>query len=71
MQKITPCLSFDHKSEEAANHYLAIFKNSRIVGVTRYGEAGHEIHGRPAGTVMTLAFELDGQRFTALNGGPH
>ena len=71
MQKITPCLWFDHNAEEAVNHYLTIFKNSRIVGVTRYGEAGHEIHGRPAGTVMTVAFELDGQRFTALNGGPH
>jgi predicted 3-demethylubiquinone-9 3-methyltransferase (glyoxalase superfamily) len=71
MQKITPCLWFDHNAEEAVNHYLTIFKNSRIVGVTRYGKAGHAIHGRPAGTVMTVAFELDGQRFTALNGGPH
>jgi predicted 3-demethylubiquinone-9 3-methyltransferase (glyoxalase superfamily) len=53
------------------NRYVTIFKNSRIVGVTRYGEAGHEIHGRPVGTVMTVAFELHGQPFTALNGGPH
>ena len=53
------------------NHYLSIFKNSRIVGVTRYGKAGQEIHGRPAGSVMTIAFELDGQPYTALNGGPY
>jgi predicted 3-demethylubiquinone-9 3-methyltransferase (glyoxalase superfamily) len=71
MQKITPCLWFDHNAEEAVHHYVTIFKNSKIVGVTRYGKAGHEIHGRPAGTVMTVAFELDGQPFTALNGGPH
>ena len=71
MQKITPCLWFDHNAEEAVNHYLSIFKNSRIVGVTRYGKAGQEIHGRPAGSVMTIAFELDGQPYTALNGGPY
>jgi predicted 3-demethylubiquinone-9 3-methyltransferase (glyoxalase superfamily) len=50
--------------------YTAIFHNSRIVSMTRYGEAGYEVHGKPAGTVMTVAFELDGQGFTALNGGP-
>jgi predicted 3-demethylubiquinone-9 3-methyltransferase (glyoxalase superfamily) len=71
VQKITPCLWFDHNAEEAVNHYLSIFKNSRIVGVTRYGKAGQEIHGRPAGSVMTIAFELDGQPYTALNGGPY
>jgi predicted 3-demethylubiquinone-9 3-methyltransferase (glyoxalase superfamily) len=70
MQKITPCLWFDTQAEEAAKFYTAIFKTSRIVSVTRYGEAGHEVRGRPAGTVMTVAFELEGQAFTALNGGP-
>jgi predicted 3-demethylubiquinone-9 3-methyltransferase (glyoxalase superfamily) len=70
IQKITPYLWFDAQAEEAAKFYTAIFKNSRIVSMTRYGEAGHEVHGRPAGTVMTVAFELEGQAFTALNGGP-
>jgi predicted 3-demethylubiquinone-9 3-methyltransferase (glyoxalase superfamily) len=70
IQKITPCLWFDDQAEEAAKFYTAIFNNSKIVSMTRYGEAGHEIHGRPAGTVMTVAFELDGHAFTALNGGP-
>jgi predicted 3-demethylubiquinone-9 3-methyltransferase (glyoxalase superfamily) len=69
-KKITPCLWFDDQAEEAAKFYTGIFRGSRILGITRYGEAGHEIHGRPAGTVMTVAFELDGQPFTALNGGP-
>ena len=71
MQKINPCLWFDYNAEEAVNRYVSIFKNSKILGVSRYGKAGKEIHGRPAGSVMTVAFELDGQRFTALNGGPH
>ena len=70
IQKITPCLWFDAQAEEAAKLYTSIFKNSKIVSMTRYGEAGHEVHGRPAGTVMTVAFELDGHAFTALNGGP-
>ena len=61
---------FDDQAEEAVEFYITIFKNSKIVNITRYGEAGHEIHGKPAGTVMTVAFELDGQAFTALNGGP-
>ena len=69
-QKISPCLWFDDQAEAAASFYTSVFKNSRIVLVTRYGEAGHEIHGRAAGSVMTVAFELDGQAFTALNGGP-
>ena len=69
--KITPCLWFDHQAEEAANYYVGIFKNSKITDIARYGEAGHEQHGRPAGSVMIVAFELDGQSFTALNGGPH
>jgi len=63
MQKINPCLWFDHNAEEAVNRYVSIFKNSKILGVSRYGKAGKEIHGRPAGSVMTVAFELDGQRF--------
>jgi predicted 3-demethylubiquinone-9 3-methyltransferase (glyoxalase superfamily) len=69
-QVITPCLWFDTQAEEAVNFYVSVFKNSRIVRILRYGEAGHEIHGKPAGSVMTVEFELNGQRFTALNGGP-
>jgi predicted 3-demethylubiquinone-9 3-methyltransferase (glyoxalase superfamily) len=71
IQRISPCLWFDDQAEEAAKFYTGIFENSKIVAVTRYGKAGHEVHGRPAGTVMTVAFELEGQAFTALNGGPH
>lgn len=70
IQRITPCLWFDDQAEGAAKFYTSIFKNSRIGRTARYGEAGHEIHGRTAGTVMTVEFELDGQTFTALNGGP-
>jgi predicted 3-demethylubiquinone-9 3-methyltransferase (glyoxalase superfamily) len=69
-QKIIPCLWFDDQAEEAAKFYVLVFPNSKIVTVTRYGKAGHEIHGRAAGSVMTVEFDLDGQRFTALNGGP-
>ena len=70
MQKITPCLWFDSNAEEAVNFYSSIFKNSKIGNISRYGEAGYEIHGKPAGTVLTIEFELNGQAFTALNGGP-
>src|SRR5687768_6869123 len=70
VQRITPCLWFDDQAEEAAAFYTAIFRNSRITRVARYGDAGREVHGRPAGSVMTVAFELDGRPFTALNGGP-
>jgi predicted 3-demethylubiquinone-9 3-methyltransferase (glyoxalase superfamily) len=70
-QKITPCLWFDSQAEEAANAYVAIFKDSRIVRLSRYGKEGHEIHGQEAGSVMTVEFEIDGQKFVALNGGPH
>jgi predicted 3-demethylubiquinone-9 3-methyltransferase (glyoxalase superfamily) len=66
MQKITPFLWFDGQAEEAANFYVSLFKNSKIMGVARYGEAGPG----PAGTAMTVAFQLEGQEFTALNGGP-
>lgn len=70
LQKIKPCLWFDTQAEEAANLYTSIFKNAKIINITRYGEAGHEIHGKPAGSVLTVEFEIEGQRFTALNGGP-
>jgi predicted 3-demethylubiquinone-9 3-methyltransferase (glyoxalase superfamily) len=66
MSKLTPCLWFDTEGEEAARFYTSVFPNSRILEVTRYGSAGP----RPEGTVMTVSFELDGQRFLALNGGP-
>ncbi len=69
-QTITPCLWYDDQAEAAANFYIAIFPNARILNLIRYGEAGHEIHGRPAGSIMTVTFELDGQVFVALNGGP-
>jgi predicted 3-demethylubiquinone-9 3-methyltransferase (glyoxalase superfamily) len=67
---IAPCLWFDKQAEEAANHYIGIFPNSRIANILRYGEAGREIHGGVPGSVLTVEFELDGQLFTALNGGP-
>ncbi|CAG0970387.1 2-polyprenyl-6-hydroxyphenyl methylase / 3-demethylubiquinone-9 3-methyltransferase [Methanosarcinales archaeon] len=70
MQKIIPCLWFDNQAEEAANFYTSIFKNSKIGNITRYGKEGYEIHGREEGTVMTMEFEINGQKFTALNGGP-
>lgn len=68
--KITPCLWFDHQAEEAAAFYTGIFPRSRITHVNRFPDAGQEIHGKPAGSVMTVSFELDGQPFVALNGGP-
>lgn len=67
---IAPCLWFDDQAEEAARFYISVFPNSGITQVTRYGEAGRQIHGKPPGSVMTVAFDLDGQPFTALNGGP-
>jgi predicted 3-demethylubiquinone-9 3-methyltransferase (glyoxalase superfamily) len=70
LQRFTACLWFDHQAEEAAEFYTGIFPNSRITHVSRYGEAGREIHGKTPGSVMVAAFELDGQAFTALNGGP-
>ena len=69
--KSNPCLWFDRQAEDAARFYTGIFKDSKIVALSRYGEAGKEIHGKPPGSVMTVAFELNGQSFTALNGGPH
>ncbi len=70
IKRLVPCLWFDSEAEEAARFYVGVFPNSRITHVARYPEAGQEIHGRPAGSVMTVAFELAGQPFTALNGGP-
>jgi predicted 3-demethylubiquinone-9 3-methyltransferase (glyoxalase superfamily) len=69
-QIIMPCLWYDDRAEEAANFYCSVFKNSKITQVSRYPDAGQEIHQKPAGSVMVVAFELDGQPFTALNGGP-
>jgi predicted 3-demethylubiquinone-9 3-methyltransferase (glyoxalase superfamily) len=66
MQKITPFLWFDNNAEEAVSFYVSIFKNSKVLGVSRYGEAGPG----PKGTVMTASFQIDGQEFVALNGGP-
>lgn len=68
--KIAPCLWFDNEAEEAANLYTSIFPNSRIRHISRYAEAGKEIHGKAPGSVMTVEFELAGLPFTALNGGP-
>ena len=70
IQKITPHLWFEDNAEEAAKFYTSIFKNSKIIGITHYGESAAEVSGRPKGTVMTVTFELEGQQFMALNGGP-
>ena len=70
-RKITPCLWFDSEAEEAARFYVSVFGNARIGKISRYGKEGFESHGRPAGSVMTVEFEIEGQSFTALNGGPH
>ena len=70
MQKITPFLWYDDQAEDAVNFYVSIFKNSKILNVARYGEAGAEASGRRKGTVMTIVFQLEGQEFMALNGGP-
>lgn len=69
-QRIQSCLWFDSEAEEAARYYAGIFRKSRILRITRYGKAGREIHGKAEGSVLTVEFELDGQKFTALNGGP-
>ena len=70
MKKIIPCLWFDDQAEEAAHFYISIFKNSKIMNVAYYGEAGAKASGRPKGSVMTITFDLDGQEFMGLNGGP-
>lgn len=71
LQRITPNLWFDSQAEEAAKHYVSIFKNATIGRISRYGKEGFEIHQRPAGSVMTVEFTLEDQHFVALNGGPH
>jgi len=68
--RIVPCLWFDTQAEDAANFYVSVFKNSKITSVARYPKAGQETHRQRPGSVMTVAFELDGQKFVALNGGP-
>lgn len=70
MQKITPFLWFDNKAEEAANFYVSIFQNSKIGSITRYEGEGAKASGQPAGSAMTVTFQLNGQEFVALNGGP-
>jgi predicted 3-demethylubiquinone-9 3-methyltransferase (glyoxalase superfamily) len=69
-QKISPCLWFDTQAEAAANFYVSVFRNGRIKRVNRYSKAGKEIHGKEHGTVLTVEFEIAGQNFLALNGGP-
>lgn len=71
MQKITPFLWYENQAEEAANFYVSIFKNSKVGDISRYEEAGEKASGRPTGSVMTVTFQLEGQEFLALNGGPH
>src|SRR5512145_3189059 len=70
IQKITPCLWFDTEAEEAAKIYVSIFKDYRIRSVNRYSKGGQEVHGKPAGSVMAVEFEIEGQKFVGLNGGP-
>jgi predicted 3-demethylubiquinone-9 3-methyltransferase (glyoxalase superfamily) len=70
VRRIAPCLWFDDQAEEAVRFYSSIFRNARTLGTSRYGKAGYELHRKPEGSVMAIAFELDGQAFTALNGGP-
>jgi predicted 3-demethylubiquinone-9 3-methyltransferase (glyoxalase superfamily) len=70
MQKIIPFLWFNDQAEEAVNFYISIFKNSKVVNIARYGEEGAEVSGKSKGTVMTILFQLNGQEFIALNGGP-
>jgi predicted 3-demethylubiquinone-9 3-methyltransferase (glyoxalase superfamily) len=69
-QKVSPCLWFDTEAEEAANFYVSVFDNSRIINVARYPNEGQEVHGKEAGSAMAVDFELSGQRFVGLNGGP-
>lgn len=71
MQHIAPCLWFDNQAEEAVHFYTSIFNNSKILRLSYYGDAGAEISGKPQGSLMTVTFQLEGQQFIALNGGPH
>jgi predicted 3-demethylubiquinone-9 3-methyltransferase (glyoxalase superfamily) len=70
-KSLTPCLWFDTQAEQAANHYVSIFKNAKIGKISRYGGEGQDVHGKPAGSVMVVEFEINEQTFVALNGGPH
>ncbi len=70
IQKLTPCLWFDTEAEDAARFYVSIFKDSKIRSVNRYAKGGQEVHGKPAGSVMAVEFEIEGQKFVDLNGGP-
>ena len=70
IHQITPCLWFDNQAEEAVNFYTSVFKNSKIESISRYGKEGFEIHRQKEGTVLTIGFLINGQSFTALNGGP-
>jgi predicted 3-demethylubiquinone-9 3-methyltransferase (glyoxalase superfamily) len=70
VKALMPCLWFDTQAEEAASHYVSIFPKSKLGKITRYGKEGKEIHGKPAGSVMTVEFEIEGVKFLALNGGP-
>ena len=70
MQKITPFLWFDDQAEEAVKFYTSVFKNSKVGRILRYGEEAAEASGRPTGSVLTIEFEIEGQKFVALNGGP-
>jgi predicted 3-demethylubiquinone-9 3-methyltransferase (glyoxalase superfamily) len=71
LQKITPNLWFDRQAEEAVRFYTSVFRNSKIGRISRYGKEGFEVHGMPEGTVLTVEFQIEGQQFLALNGGPH
>ena len=70
INQITPCLWFDNQAEDAAIFYTSIFKNSKTEAISRYGKEGFEVHGQKEGTVLTVVFQINGQSFTALNGGP-
>ncbi|MEX0838756.1 MAG: VOC family protein [Parvibaculum sp.] len=69
-REITSCLWYDSEAEEAVNFYMSVFKDAKIGNITRYGEEGHDIHGREAGSVMSVDFEIAGRKFVAINGGP-
>jgi len=71
LRKISPCLWLDREAEEAARYYVSIFRDGRIGRISRFGKEGFEVHGRPKGLVMSVEFEIEGQSFTALNGGPN
>jgi len=70
-QPITPCLWFDTQAEDAARFYCSVFKNAKLGRISHYPDAGQDVHGKPAGSVLTVEFEIEGMPFLALNGGPH